>query len=71
MRFWYFMYGTNVNTLTVFATNAVNDNPHEIWSLEGSQFDGWMKAEIAFTEGSKFRVSGTSATSASLKILSS
>ncbi|PIK54538.1 putative MAM and LDL-receptor class A domain-containing protein 1 [Apostichopus japonicus] len=56
MRFWYFMYGANVNSLTVFVINAVNDNPREVWSKKGAQFDGWVKAEVTFDESSKFKV---------------
>ena len=56
IRFWYFMYGTNVNRLSVSTVVSQTDDPVRSWSMTGSQGDGWKKANVDLTIGRKFKV---------------
>ncbi|XP_033104873.1 MAM and LDL-receptor class A domain-containing protein 2-like [Anneissia japonica] len=56
MRFYYHMYGSNVNRLTVYKRTSQTDFPTSMWSMTGSQGDAWLRAEVDFTMGTKFQV---------------
>ena len=55
-RFWYHMFGDNVNRLTVYQRISQMEFPTPVLTYEGDQGDQWLRAEISFTIGAKFQV---------------
>ncbi|XP_071956934.1 MAM and LDL-receptor class A domain-containing protein 2-like [Antedon mediterranea] len=56
MRFYYHMYGENVNRLTVYKRTSQTDFPTSMWSMGGSKGDVWLRGEVDFSVGTKFQV---------------
>ena len=55
-RFWYHMFGTNVNRLAVYQRISQMEYPTEKLTIEGDQGDQWLRGEVQFTVGAKFQV---------------
>ncbi|XP_077985985.1 MAM and LDL-receptor class A domain-containing protein 1-like [Glandiceps talaboti] len=49
LEFWYYMYGSDMGTLTVDVTHADNpESPDTIWTLSGDQNDKWNYGKVPF-----------------------
>lgn len=56
MRFFYYMYGINVNALNIY-TEQFELGPMVLaWNLTGQQGNSWLRAEIPLTSEAPFRV---------------
>ncbi|XP_072163102.1 MAM and LDL-receptor class A domain-containing protein 1-like [Diadema setosum] len=54
--FWYFMYGVNVRSLTVYTTTSTSGDPIQQWTMSNSQGDLWIKGTVPLNSGRKFMV---------------
>ncbi|XP_031568759.1 MAM and LDL-receptor class A domain-containing protein 2-like [Actinia tenebrosa] len=52
--FWYFMYGTSVDTLTVYMENSSGRT--KLWTRDGNQGNDWFEAKIPLSSNTDFKV---------------
>ncbi|KAH3887722.1 hypothetical protein DPMN_011741 [Dreissena polymorpha] len=56
MRFFFNMYGVNINALNIYTKNYEFGPMVLIWNLTGQQQASWLKADISLTSNDPFRV---------------
>ncbi|WAR02785.1 MLRP2-like protein [Mya arenaria] len=56
MRFFYYMYGININTLNVYTKTFELGPMIKQISIQGQQQDGWLRADVPLTSNAPFRV---------------
>ncbi|KAJ8050664.1 MAM and LDL-receptor class A domain-containing protein 1 [Holothuria leucospilota] len=56
MRFWYHMYGENVNRLSILTKVSQSSDFSTKWMKSGSQGEGWKRGEVILDDYSKFQV---------------
>ncbi|PIK45149.1 hypothetical protein BSL78_17989 [Apostichopus japonicus] len=56
MRFWYHMYGPQVNRLSVLTKTSLTADYKVKWTRFESQADGWMRGDVIMDDISKFQV---------------
>ena len=56
MRFFYHMFGVNVNALNVYVESFERGPMVLTWNLTGQQADAWKRANVPLTSNTPFRV---------------
>ncbi|EDV21956.1 uncharacterized protein TRIADDRAFT_59472 [Trichoplax adhaerens] len=56
IRFFYYMYGSTVNTLSVLMRTQINGPTVQLWSKSGSQGDLWHRGQVSLPVSSHFQI---------------
>lgn len=56
IRFYYHMYGPDVNTLNLYKENYESGPMSLLWTKNGSQANAWIRAVVSISGSSPFRV---------------
>lgn len=56
IRFYFFMYGEDVNSLNIYTTNEDKGNFKKVWSQAGQTGNYWLRALVIFDEDNPFQV---------------
>ncbi|XP_066300039.1 MAM and LDL-receptor class A domain-containing protein 2-like [Branchiostoma lanceolatum] len=56
LRFWYHMYGRNIDTLNVYMRTQINGPLTTLWSKTGQQGDEWWLAYVDISSDANFQV---------------
>lgn len=56
IRFYYHMYGADINSLNLYVENYETGPRSLLWTKNGSQADSWIRAVVSLTSSSPFRV---------------